>query len=114
MGGLIRLPGLNRRVPHLSTLLPRHKALTVVIGDRPWSGPLHLVLDSTGVEVLGKGRWKVEKHGADERRVWRKVHVVIDAESHEARAVDIRITGMGTAGACRASSPSCRKMTESR
>ncbi|MFH5927492.1 transposase [Roseomonas xinghualingensis] len=42
-----------------------------------------------GLKVLGQGEWKVRKHGADKRRVWRKVHLVIDADSHEVRAVEM-------------------------
>ncbi len=56
---------------------------------RPQGGPLHLVIDSTGLKLLGQGEWKVRKHGADKRRVWRKVHLVIDADSHEVRAVEM-------------------------
>jgi hypothetical protein len=41
------------------------------------------------LKVLGEGEWKVRKHGADKRRVWRKVHLVIDADSHEVRAVEM-------------------------
>ena len=61
-GGLIRLAGLDWRVPHYSTLSRRQKDLTVVIPYRPRSGPLHLVIDSTGLKVLGEGEWKVRKH----------------------------------------------------
>jgi len=32
---------------------------------------------------------KVGEHGADKRRVWRKVHLVIDADSHEVRAAEV-------------------------
>ena len=88
-GSLIRLAGLDWRVPHYSTLSRRQKSLTVAIPYRPRSGPLHLVIDSTGLKVLGEGEWKVRKHGADKRRVWRKVHLVIDADSHEVRAVEM-------------------------
>ncbi len=31
----------------------------------------------------------MRKHGADKRRVWRKVHLVVDADSHEVRAVEV-------------------------
>ena len=61
----------------------------MTIPYRPRSGPLHLVIDSTGLKVLGEGEWKVRKHGANKRRVWRKVQMIIDAESHEARAVEM-------------------------
>ena len=76
-------------MPHYSTLSRRQKDLTVEIPYRPRSGPLHLVIDSTGLKVLGEGEWKVRKHGADKRRVWRKVHLVIDADSQEIRAVEM-------------------------
>ena len=71
-GSLIRLAGLDWRVPHLSTLSRRQKDLTVAIPYRPSSGPLRLFIGSTGLKVLGEGEWKVRKHGADKRRVWRE------------------------------------------
>ena len=80
-GSLIRLAGLDWTVPHYSTLPRRQKNLTVSIPDRPSSGPLHVVSDSTGLKVLGEGEWKVRKHGADTRRVWRKVHLAIPRAS---------------------------------
>jgi hypothetical protein len=89
-GSLIRLAaGLTWQVPHYSTLSRRQKDLTVEIPYRPRSGPLHLVIDSMGLKMLGEGEWKVRKHGADKRRIWRKVHLVIDADSHEIRAVEM-------------------------
>jgi Transposase DDE domain len=88
-GSLIRLAGLDWRVPHHSTLSRRQKDLAVAIPYRPRGGPLHLVIDSTGLKVLGEGEWKVGRHGADKRRVWRKVHLAVDAGSHEVRAVEM-------------------------
>jgi Transposase DDE domain len=88
-GSLIRLAGLDWRVPHHSTLSRRQKDLAVAIPYRPRGGPLHLVIDSTGLKVLGEGEWKVGRHGADKRRVWRKVHLAVDAGSHEVRAVEV-------------------------
>lgn len=88
-GSLIRLAGLDWVVPHYSTLSRRQQSLTVAIPYRPRGGPLHLVIDSTGLKVLGEGEWKVRQHGADRRRVWRKVHLVVDADSHEVRAVEL-------------------------
>lgn len=81
VGSLLRLARLDWPVPHYSTLSRRQRDLTVVIPCRPRGEPLHLVVDSTGVKVLGEGEWKVRRHGADRRRVWRKVHLAIDAES---------------------------------
>jgi hypothetical protein len=89
VGSLLRLMGLAWPVPHYSTLSRRQGDLTVAIPCRSRGEPLHLVVDSTGVKVLGEGEWKVRRHGADRRRVWRKVHLAVDAESHEIRAVEM-------------------------
>ena len=32
-------------------------------------GPLHLLVDSTGIKVEGEGEWHSRKHGASKRRV---------------------------------------------
>ena len=88
-GSLIRLAGLDWPVPHYSTLSRRQQNLTVEIPYRSRGEPLHLVIDSTGLKVLGEGEWKVRKHGADQRRVWRKVHLAVDADNHDVRAVEM-------------------------
>lgn len=41
------------------------------------------MIDSTGLKVFGEGEWKVRQHGADRRRVWRKLHLVTDSATHE-------------------------------
>ena len=45
--------GLDRSVPHTSTLSLRQQSLKVAIPQRALGGPLHLVIDSIGLEVLG-------------------------------------------------------------
>jgi len=43
------------------------------------SGPLHLVIDSTGLKIVGGGEWNADKHGiSKKRRQWRKLHLGID------------------------------------
>jgi hypothetical protein len=89
VGSLLRLAGLNWPVPHYSTLSRRQRDLTVAVPCRSQGEPLHLVVDSSGLKVLGEGEWKVRRHGADRRRVWRKVHLAVDADSHEIRAAEM-------------------------
>jgi hypothetical protein len=48
-------------------------------------GPLHLLLDSTGLKLFGQGEWQAEKHGRA-RRSWRKLHLALDAETGEVAA----------------------------
>ena len=35
-------------------------------------GPIHLLIDSTGLKVFGAGEWLQKKHGAKARRTWKK------------------------------------------
>jgi hypothetical protein len=46
-------------------------------------GHCHVVVDGTGLKVYGEGEWKVRTHGVGKRRVWRKLHLAVDAESHD-------------------------------
>ena len=52
---LLRLVGLNWTVPDFSTLSRRQKTLAVNIPYRGSKGPLHLLIDSTGIKVEGEG-----------------------------------------------------------
>jgi hypothetical protein len=45
------------------------------------AGPLHVLIDSTGLQVYGAGQWLETKHGAKSRRQWRKLHLAVDAAS---------------------------------
>ncbi len=75
---LLQLVGLDWAVPDFSTLSRRQKALVVNIPYRGSTGPLHLLIDSTGIKVEGEGEWHAREHGDPKRRVWRKIHLGID------------------------------------
>jgi hypothetical protein len=62
---LLKLAHLDWNVPDYSTLSRRQKTLSVAITARSSFGGLHLLVDSTGVKILGEGEWKIRKHGAD-------------------------------------------------
>ena len=57
---LLRLVGLDWEVPDFSTLSRRQKVLAVNIPHRGSKGPLHLLIDSTGIKVEGEGEWSEE------------------------------------------------------
>lgn len=44
---------------------------------------MHVLIDSTGLQVYGAGQWLEEKHGARSRRSSRKLHLALDADSGE-------------------------------
>ena len=78
-GCLGSLLGLALPVPDHSTLSRRGRAFA---GRQPRvrasSDPVHLVVDSTGLELCGQGEWDAERHGRA-RRQWRKLHLAVDA-----------------------------------
>jgi hypothetical protein len=53
---LLCLIGLNWEVPDFSPLSRRQKTLAVNIPHRGSQGPLHLLIDSTGIKVEGEGQ----------------------------------------------------------
>jgi hypothetical protein len=94
---LLKLPGLDWQVPDFSTVSRRQKYLSVTIGVQPTTTGLHLLVDSTGIKMLGESEWKTKKHGADYRRQWRKVNLGIDAATLEIRAIEVTDTATGDA-----------------
>lgn len=70
-------------VPSYSTLSRRAAEVAVALGALPRSGPLHLVIDSSGFKVYGEGEWKVRLHGWSKRRTWRKLHLAVNEATGE-------------------------------
>ena len=60
---------------------------------------MHLLIDSTEIKVEGEGEgeWQAHKPGGPKRRVRRKIHLGIDEEALEVRAVKITGSGIGDA-----------------
>lgn len=63
----------------------------------PQSSGLHLLIDSTGIKKMGEAEWKTRKHGASYRRQWRKLHIGIDSETRNIRAIEITTNATGDA-----------------
>jgi hypothetical protein len=66
-------------VPDFSTLSRRAQRLELPAQTRAAGGPIHLLVDSSGLKLGGPGEWLVEKHGTRKRRSWRKLHIGFDA-----------------------------------
>ena len=94
---LLRLVGLDWTVPDFSTLCRRQKTLNVSLPYRGGTGPLNLLIDSTGIKAEGEGEWNARKHGGSKRRTWRKIHIGIDEETLEVRAVEVTTSNVGDA-----------------
>ena len=94
---LLKLVGLDWVVPDFSTLCRRQRTLNVTIPYRGGVGPLNLLIDSTGIKSEGEGEWNARKHGGSKRRIWRKIHIGIDEEMLEVRAVEVTGSNIGDA-----------------
>lgn len=53
------------------------------------------MIDATGLKVHGEGEWKVRKHGKEKRRVWRKLHLAVDAQTHAIVAAEVSLETVG-------------------
>ncbi len=82
MASVLTLMGLTISAPDHTTVSRRAVRLPMI---QPASsvplGPLHVLIDSTGLQVYGAGQWLETKHGAKSRRTWRKLHLAVDAAS---------------------------------
>jgi IS5 family transposase len=97
VASLLELAGLDWPVPDFSTLCRRQKGLNVAIPYRQSTGALHLLIDSTGIKAEGEGEWFAKKHGPSKPRQWRKVHLGIDADTLEIRAIEVTGSRVGDA-----------------
>ena len=86
---LIKLCGLDWTAPDYSTLCRRQKYIDIAIRYQKNRHGLHLLVDSTGLKFLGEGEWKRKKHQPEYRRQWRKLHIGIDAETLQIRAIQL-------------------------
>ncbi len=97
VASLLELVGLHWSVPDFSTLCRRQRTLSVAIPYKGSAGPLHLLIDSTGIKAEGEGEWNARKHGGPKRRLWRKIHIGIDEETLEIRAIEVTSSSIGDA-----------------
>ncbi len=70
-------------IPDFTSLAKRAAKMSRSLDASAASGPLDVVVDSTGLKVYGEGEWKVRQHGVGKRRTWRKLHLAVDPDTHE-------------------------------
>ena len=73
--GMMRL---DLSAPDSTTLSRRSQHLRRRLRPIPSDEGIHLVLDSTGLSIVGEGEWAAAKHGGRGRRGWRKLHLGVD------------------------------------
>ncbi|MEZ9553424.1 IS5 family transposase [Vibrio splendidus] len=81
--------------PDYTCISKRSKTVQVKYRNKSRGAIRHIALDSTGLKVFGEGEWKVKKHGAEKRRTWRKLHLAVDVETHEAISAEVSLVSVG-------------------
>ncbi len=65
---VFELMDIHLDVPDHTTLSRRSGHLDLPLRSRPVSGPIDLVIDSSGLAIFGEGEWAAAKHGGRESR----------------------------------------------
>ncbi|MEZ8292011.1 MULTISPECIES: IS5 family transposase [Vibrio] len=81
--------------PDYTCISKRSKTVQVKYHNKSRGAIRHIAIDSTGLKVFGEGEWKVKKHGAEKRRTWRKLHLAVDVETHEAISAEVSLVSVG-------------------
>jgi len=93
------LLGIDVSVPDHTTFSRRSPglALATALAHAQAGGPVHVVIDATGLKVYGAGEWLVEKHGERGARTWRKLHFAVDPSTGEILASELTSNEEGDA-----------------
>jgi hypothetical protein len=81
MRSIAQLMGLDLAIPDHTTLSRRSRR--VLRRKKTWpeaKGPVVIIVDSTGLKVVGEKEWMNHKHGTRQRKVWRKLHLCINED----------------------------------
>lgn len=78
VASIFDLMGLHLDVPDHTTLSRRGKSLKIKLESKCHIGPIDLIIDSTGLSVLGEGQWAAAKHGKRGCQGWKKLHLGVD------------------------------------
>ena len=97
--GLLRsvmtLLGVSLAVPDHTTFSRRSVGLSFATKLKQSDGPVHVVIDSTGLKVYGAGEWQREKHGERRRRTWCKLHLAVNPDTNEILASELTSNEIG-------------------
>ena len=75
---VLSLMGVDLEAPDHTTLSRRSQSLAVEFRRIPSRGPIHLIVDSTGLSIVGEGEWAAVQHGGRGHRGWKPLHLAVD------------------------------------
>ena len=78
LNSVFNMMGVDLVAPDHTTLSRRSQRLDVALRRAPAAEPIHLVIDNTGLSIVGQGEWAAAKHGGKGKRGWKKLHLGVD------------------------------------
>ena len=75
---LVAMLGLELSAPDHTTLSRRGQGLDLTLHRVPPNERIHLIVDSTGLSIVGEGEWAAAKHGRRGRQGWKTLHLGVD------------------------------------
>jgi IS5 family transposase len=75
---VLALMDVDLEAPDHTTLSRRSQCLDVALNLVPSQKPIHLIVDSTGLSIVGEGEWAAAKYGDRGKRGWKKLPLGVD------------------------------------
>jgi hypothetical protein len=75
---ILSLMSVDLDAPDHTTLSRRGQRLDIKLDVATADMPIHLVVDSSGLSIIGEGEWAAAKHGERGKRGWKKLHLGVD------------------------------------
>ncbi len=75
---VLSLMALDLEAPDHTTLSRRSQHLNLRLDRVASTKRIHLMVDSTGLSIVGEGEWAAVKHGGNGKRAWKKLHLGVD------------------------------------
>lgn len=75
---ILSLMDIDLEAPDHTTLSRRSQGLNVQLDRVAGDNSIHLIVDSTGLSIVGEGEWAAAKYGGRGRRGWKKLHLGVD------------------------------------
>jgi hypothetical protein len=77
---VLTLMGVALDAPDHTTLSRRSRSLNIDLHRIAGGKPIHLIVDSTGLSIVGEGEWAAAKYGGRGRRGWKKLHLGVGGD----------------------------------
>ena len=78
LASIFGMLGVDLSAPDHTTLSRRGQRLDLSLRRVPIDDGIHLIVDSTGLSIVGEGEWAAAKHGGRGPRGWKKLHLGVD------------------------------------